>query len=133
MADIYPPPPPPPITDTPTKWSVCFEIIKRTVETMNELELEFIFLECDQAIYTKVLKIMFKLERENKDMYRRIVLRMGGFHVLMCMIKTIYSRFKGCSFVKLLAEVGIGGHGALEGGCKIKKIYLWSFWIFSTL
>ena len=110
----------PPITDTPTKWSVCFEIIKRTVETMNELELEFIFLECDQAIYTKVLQIMFKLERENKDLYGRIVLHMGGFHVLMCMLKTIYSRFKGCGFVKLLAEVGIGGEGtikkALNGG-----------------
>ena len=63
----------PPITDTPTKWSVCFQIIKRTVETMNERELEFILLECDQAIYTKVLQIMFKLERENKDLYGRIV------------------------------------------------------------
>ena len=45
---------------------------------------------------------------------------MGGFHVLMCMLKTIYSRFKGCGFVKLLAEVGIGGEGtikkALSGG-----------------
>ena len=41
----------PPITDTPTKWSVCSEIIKRTVQVMNELEIDFIFLECDQAIY----------------------------------------------------------------------------------
>ena len=63
---------------------------------------------------------MFKLERENKDLHGRIVLRMGGFHVLMCMLKTIYSRFKECGFVKLLAEVVIGGEGtikeALNGG-----------------
>ena len=127
----------PPITDTQTKWSACFEIIKRTVETMNELELEFIFLECDQAIYTKVLQIMFKLERENKDLYGRIVLRMGGFHVLMCMLKTIYSRFKGCGFVKLLAEIGIGGEGtikkALNGGDVKEGVRLYKLLLLAVL
>ena len=110
----------PPITDTPTKWSVCFEIIKRTIEVMNELDLSFIFLECDQAIYTKVLQILFMKERENKSLYSRIVLRMGGFHVVLCMLRTIYSRFNGCGLVELLSEVGLGGEGtikkALKGG-----------------
>ena len=95
----------PPITDTPTKWSVCSEIINRTIEIKDELELPFIFLECDHAIYAKVLQLMFKKEREDKDKYGKIILRMGGFHVLICMMRTIYGRFKGCGFVKLLSEI----------------------------
>ena len=72
----------------------------------NQLELDFIFLECDQAIYTKVFQLLFKLKTEDPDTYNKITLRMGGFHIELCMLKTIYSRFKGCIFVELLSELG---------------------------
>ena len=86
----------------------------------TQLDIPFIFLECDQAIYNKVLQLLFKLERENYDIYGKVILRMGGFHVIICILRTIYSHFNGCGFVQLLSEAGLGGEGtitkALKGG-----------------
>ena len=58
---------------------------------MTELKLENIFLECDQAIYTKVLQVLFKFNQEGSNHFDKIVVRMGGFHIVMCLMKAIYS------------------------------------------
>ena len=43
---------------------------------------------------------------------------MGGFHMIMCMMKCIYSRFKGFGFPEFLSEVGVGGSGTIENALK---------------
>ena len=72
------------------------------------------FIEADQAIYTKVLDAMFKLENDGKGVFKKIIPRMGGFHILMCMLKTIYSLFKNIGFIQLLSSAGMGGMGTLR-------------------
>ena len=55
-------------------------ILNKTVECMNKLELKFIFLGVDQAIYNKVGNTT-------------------GLNITMCLMKTIYSRFQGSGLV----------------------------------
>ena len=39
---------------------------------------------------------------------------MGGFHII-CLMRSIYSRFRGFGFTELLAQVGgLGGPGTIE-------------------
>ena len=74
-------------------------------------KLGFIFLEVDQVIYNKILEIKFHLlQKDGHGPFERVIVRMGGFHVLICLMKSIYSRYRGFGFTELLAEVGgLGG------------------------
>ena len=53
---------------------------------------------------------------------------MGGFHIVLCMIRTIYSRFKHAGIVEILSSAGLVGKGtikkALKGGDTKEEIYL---------
>ena len=83
---------------------------------MTELELGSIFLEVDQAIYTKILDNKFYLlQNTGNNSYEKIIVRMGRFHIIMCLMRFIYSRFCGFGFTELLAQVGgLGGPGIIE-------------------
>ena len=61
---------------------------------MKELGTTFIFIEADQAIYTKILHVMFSLKDKGENLFPTIIPRMG-----MCMLRTIYSLFKRCGYV----------------------------------
>ena len=39
---------------------------------------------------------------------------MGGFHIDMCMLPTIYGLFKRCGIVQLLPSAGLGGLGVVK-------------------
>ena len=79
----------PPIPDTPTEMKVIYAEIERSEQIRIELETEFIFIEADQAIYTKVMDAMFKMKDEGRNYMDRIIPRMGGFHITICMLRTI--------------------------------------------
>ena len=83
-----------PITAPPTDINVIFAVINRSLDIIKELDIPHLFLEVDQAIYTKVLDVMFRIEFDGKQIFDKIVPRMGGFHVLLCFLGTIFSRFK---------------------------------------
>ena len=107
----------PAITDTPTKYSTIYKILQTAEKVMKELELGYIFLEVDQAIYHKILDVKFQLH--NTDELENVIVRMGGFHVIICLMRSIYARFKGFGFVELLASVGsLGGPGTVESSLK---------------
>ena len=107
-----------PIRDSPTKFDVVHAIFKRTVDIMKELKLGFTFLEVDQAIYNKILKVKFQLLMENYEMCNFVIVRMEGFHIMICVMRTIYSQFKGVCFVDLMSEVGINGYGTIENALR---------------
>ena len=105
----------PPIHDTPTKYDVILEILSSAEKCRNELDLEYIFLEADQAVYHKVLDVKFQLPEQ----FKNVIVRMGGFHLIMCLMRSVYSRFRGFGLVELLAEVGdLGGPGTIESSLK---------------
>ena len=105
----------PPVPATPTEMSEIYALeIERSEFIRCELELDYVFLEVDQAIYTKVLHSMFKLKDDGKHYFQRIIPRMGGFHITICMLRTIYSLFNKIGIVQVLSASGLGGLGAVQ-------------------
>ena len=98
--------------------NVIYEVINRTLSIKKELGLTFIFLEVDQAIYAKVLDNMFKVDNENNKIFDKIVVRMGGFHIIIYLLRIIYSCFRNTGLVELLSRVGLGGRGTIQNALK---------------
>ena len=114
----------PAITLPPTQMNVILSVMNRTMQYMTELELDSIFLEVDQAIYNKVLQVLFKFKQEGSTLYDKLIVRMGGFHVVICLLRTIYSRFNGSGIVELLSEAGAGSEGTIKAalnGANVKQ------------
>ena len=84
----------PPIPFPPTDLKVIAAVIRRTENIMKEIKTNFIFMEVYQAIYTKILYVKFSLKDKGEDLYPTIIPWMGGFHISMCMLRTIHSLFK---------------------------------------
>ena len=57
---------------------------------------------------------MFLLKDKGEDFIPTIIPRMGGFHIGMCMLRTIYSLFKRCGMLQLLSSAGLGGLGTVK-------------------
>ena len=79
---------------------------------MAKLETDLIFTEADQAIYTKVIDAMFQMEGE--EIFKTVIPRMGGFHIILCMLRIILSLFKNCMIIQLLSATGFGGMGTIK-------------------
>ena len=83
--------------------------------------MEKMFIDANQSIYSKLLDVMFKMSEDGHDVFSKLIPRMGGFHIIiMCTLKTIFSRSKDSGIIKLFAYSGITGEGtikhALKGG-----------------
>ena len=59
----------------------------------SELQLEYIFFEVNQAICKKVLQVLSNQTARDPDFCSKLIVRMDGFHMVLCLLKTIYSRF----------------------------------------
>ena len=71
---------------------------------------------------------MFKLDNENNKIFDKIIVRIGGFHIIICLLRTIYSCFRNTGLLELLSRVGLGGkvtiQNALKSGDAKYDIYL---------
>ena len=107
---------------------VIFSAIHRSLAITRELNLQQMFLEVDQAIYCKPLDAMFRMESNGNRIFDKLIPRMGGFHVIICVLRAIYSGFKDSGMVEWLVYSGIGGKGtitsALNGGDVKRAIFL---------
>ena len=97
----------PPIPFPLTNLKVIAAVIRRTENIMEKPKTNFIFIEADQAIYTKILYVMFSLNDKGENLFPTIIPCMGGFHIGMCMLRTIYSLFKRCGMLQLLSLAGL--------------------------
>ena len=108
---------------------VIYAVINRSLDGMDELGNKFILMEVDQAIYNKNLGDMFRMEKEGSAIFDKVIPQMGGFHIALCMIRTIYSRFKHAGIVEHLSSAGLTGKGtikkALKGGDTKEAICLY--------
>ena len=55
---------------------------------MNELNIKLIFLKVNQAVYTKVLNALFKMEAEEFEIFKKVIPGMGGLHIGICILRT---------------------------------------------
>ena len=114
-----------PITTPPTEMSVIYDFIDRAFKTLTDLEMEKMFIEADQAKYSKLLDAMFKMSEDGHDVLLKLIPRMGGFHIIMGMLKTIFSRFKDSGIIKLFVRSGISGEGTIEHALKGGDVKIW--------
>ena len=82
----------PSITAPPKEVKVIYAFIDKAFKILTELEMEKMFIEADQAIYSKLLDAMFKMSEDGHDVFSKLIPRMGGFHIIMCMLKTYGSQ-----------------------------------------
>ena len=88
--------------------------MQRTIEYMNYLNLNYIFLEVDQAIYNKVLQVLFSYQQKENRKFEKLIVHTGSFYVILYLTRTIYSRFKDSSIIELLVEAGSGTEGTIQ-------------------
>ena len=77
----------PAIPVPPTQKNVIEEIINRAMKCKSELQLEYIFLEVDQAIYNKVLQVFFNQKTRDPSFCNTLIVQMCGFHIVLCLLK----------------------------------------------
>ena len=68
------------------------------------------------------------MEADGINLFSKLVPRMGGFHVILCMLRTMFARFKDSGIIQWLVYSGIDGEGtisrALSGGVVKRGIYI---------
>ena len=57
---------------------------------------------------------MFSLKHEGEGLFPTIIPCMGGFHISMCMLHTIYIFLKRCGMLQLLSSADLGGLGTVK-------------------
>ena len=72
------------------------------------------YIEVDQAIYSKLLDAMFKICKNGHDKFLEMIPRIGGFHIIMCMLKTIFLRCKDSEIIELFVYSGISGEATIK-------------------
>jgi hypothetical protein len=65
-----------PIDAPATEFSTIHEILQQSLKIKNQLQLEAVVCVFDQAIYSKIVEVIWK----QKELYNGIVVRMGDFH-----------------------------------------------------
>jgi len=65
-----------------------------------------------KQIYSKVLQILIKFRREGHTAL------LGGFHIIICLLSTIYSICKGSGITELLLEAGVGAEGRIKAALR---------------
>eukprot|EP00794_Sanderia_malayensis_P002198 gene2198-2503_t len=74
--------------DSPaTDLKTAFEVLCRGMEIKHRLTLKVVICVFDQAFYAKAVEVQWK----NKDVFKDLVLMLGGFHLLM-----MYLGILGC-------------------------------------
>ena len=88
--------------------------MQRNIECISCLNLNHAFLEIDQAVYSKELnKMLFVYQKKENRKFDKLIVCVGGFHVSLSFLRTIYSGFKDSGITELLVEAGAGTEGTI--------------------
>ena len=98
--------------------NVVLGILNRAVKCMKDLHLSYMILEGDLAIYSKVSQFIFKYRSEGQHDFDNVILKMGGLHMIIWMLRTIYSRFKGSGTIELLSDASVSAEGTVKVALK---------------
>ncbi|KAK7467983.1 hypothetical protein BaRGS_00036789 [Batillaria attramentaria] len=101
----------PVIDASATEWSTVNEILKRSVQIAESLNLHEVVIVADQAIYSKAQQLRWG----NADFIQHLVLRMGEFHTLMAFLGAIGKRFQQSVLEAILTECGTVASGSMKG------------------
>jgi len=98
----------PTINSPATQLNTVFEIMHRSEAIRTELNLQHIVIVMDQALYAKAMQIAWA----NKEIFQRIVIRMGAFHTICNSLCILGLRFKDAGLVDLVLETNLVAEGS---------------------
>ena len=96
---------------SPTELSTVFMLLQRSIAVADQLQQSDVVVVLDQAVYAKAAEIIWK----HHNIFSRVVLRMGGFHIAMIFLAVIGKRFGDAGLQDVLIESGIVGSNAVSG------------------
>ena len=93
----------PVIQGSPTEYSTVYTVMVKSLDIAAKLNLEYVVLVFDEAIYVKAQQIRWKSE----IFMSKTVIRLGDFHTVMCFCGAISKLFQdaGLRVCVLLAAV----------------------------
>ena len=95
----------PVIPASPTELSTVYVRLRKSISVADTLQQEDVGVTLDQAIYAKAQDIVSK----HCDEFKRITLRMGGFHVACTFLAVIGLRFGDAGLRDLMVESSLVG------------------------
>ena len=97
--------------DAPTlDLKTAFEVLCRACEIRDRLGLKAVACVFDQSFCAKAMEVFWK----NKEIFRNLVIMMGGFHLLMMLLGIIGNRFGDAGFIELAVESDVVAGGSVE-------------------
>ena len=100
----------PVIPASPTELSTVYVMLRKSISVADTLQQEDVVVTLDQAIYAKAQDIVSK----HCDEFKRITLRMGGFHVACTFLAVIGLRFGDAGLRDLMVESSLVGPSAVS-------------------
>ena len=93
-----------------TDMKTSYEVLCRAIEIKDRLNLKCVLGVFDQAFYAKVAEILWK----HKDVFKDVVIMLGGFHLLMMFLGVMGTRFGDAGFKDLAIQNEIIAEGSIE-------------------
>ncbi|XP_046842015.1 uncharacterized protein LOC124436135 [Xenia sp. Carnegie-2017] len=100
----------PVINAPPTEYSTINEILKRSKNIAEKLDLQYAVLVFDEAVYSKVQHIRWK----EPVYYDKLVVRLGEFHTVMSFLSAVSKLFEDGGLKDLLIESGVVSEGSVK-------------------
>ena len=94
-----------------TNMSTVYQILIKSPQIKETLNLQSIVVVFDQALYAKATEIKWKHREQFKD----LVLRMGVFHTFCTFLSVIGKRFQDAGLRDLIIESGVTAEGSASG------------------
>ena len=96
-----------PVWPHPPEYPICKKYLDSVIEIINDLELSHMFVHSDELVYSKLCHILWK----NPELYKKVILLMGGFHQLRVMQKILYKRYNCRQMQQICVEAEIIAKG----------------------
>ena len=78
-----------PVLPHSPEYPICKKYLDSIIDIINDLEISHMFVYSDELVYSKLCHILWK----NPELYKQVILLMGGFHQLRVMQKILYKRY----------------------------------------
>ena len=96
--------------ESPTNPDVVLESLNYCIGVAQKLQQDFCIVTCDQAIY----EIVLALKNKNPDRYKKVIVRMGGFHIAMNFLSAVGFFMKETGIEDILVESGVCQAGTVN-------------------
>ena len=97
----------PAIDESPTKLDVVLELLEQSKAKAQKLGLNDTDVVVDQAVYAKAFEVL--MNPKHADLKQFIVLRLGGFHIILTFLAVIGKRFADGGLRDLIIEAELIG------------------------